>query len=168
MKVGTVKIPLSRGIFALIDESDLPLIEKHKWHVNKSPYNIHAATNIKQENKQWKLFKMHRFILNAPKEMQVDHINHDGLDNRRENLRLCTPSQNSANRRARKNGTSKFRGVSWHKVDRKWMVALAKEGRIEYVGRFENEIEAAKAYNTKAIELHGAFAHLNIIETHPL
>lgn len=89
--------------------------------------------------------------------MEVDHINGNRLDNRRENLRICTHAKNMVNRGVYKNNTSKFKGVSKHKGENKWRAIVAGK----QIGQFDTDIEAARAYNAKMIELHGEFAKLN-------
>jgi len=103
---------------------------------------------------------MHRAILNAPPRMDVDHINGNGLNNTRENLRLCTRSQNMMNQRL-KGGTSRFRGVSWLKGGAKWHAQVRANGKRLHLGLFTDETEAAMAYDAAARELFGDFARLN-------
>jgi hypothetical protein len=108
---------------------------------------------------------LHRLLLNAPPELQVDHINGDGLDNRRSNLRLATGSQNQGNSRKRRDGvTSQYRGVSWNKRAGKWQALLRREGKLQYLGYFSDEEAAARAYDAAALEQWGSFARLNFPE----
>jgi hypothetical protein len=93
--------------------------------------------------------------------MYCDHINHNGLDNRRANLRLCTPQQNSFNQRPRRNSTSIYKGVSWNSEVRKWKAEIKHNGRTISIGYFEKEQDAAIAYDDYAAELFGEFAWLN-------
>ena len=107
---------------------------------------------------------MHRLIMDAPDGLQVDHINHNGLDNRRANLRCCTQSQNQWNRSKSKGDfTSKFKCVRRHKRDKKWYVEPTINGKKVWVGSFDSEQEAARAYNQWAIAHCGEFAQLNDI-----
>ena len=103
---------------------------------------------------------MHREIMHAPKGMVVDHIDGNSLNNRRSNLRLCTVSQNHQNRR-RTYGSSKYKGAWWDKRRNKWVAAITFKGKYIYLGFFDNEIDAGKAYDRKAAELFGEFAYLN-------
>jgi len=100
--------------------------------------------------------------MNAPKDVLVDHINHNGLDNRKANLRFATPQQNTWNRRclSRCKGT-KYIGVSWDKQSRKWRVRILVDGKSRFLGYFEDEKEAAKAFDRAAKEHRGEFAFLN-------
>ncbi len=106
---------------------------------------------------------MHRQIMGAPAGMVVDHVNHKTLDNQRENLRVCTQSQNNANQRKTR-GASRFKGVAWHKRTGKWHARIGKNGRRHHLGCFNNEALAAQAYNAAALEHFGEFALLNEVE----
>ena len=96
-------------------------------------------------------------IMNPPKNMAVDHINGNGLDNRRSNLRICTPSQNSLNRKPHRNSSSRYRGVSFNKKSGKYVAQIIFNRKNRYLGIYENEIDAAIAYENAARELHGDF-----------
>ena len=96
-------------------------------------------------------------------KVQVDHINHDGLDCRRENLRACTVSQNGMNRLINKRKTSLFKGVVWNKARKKWRSQIKKDGKLLHLGSFESEVSAAKAYNEGAKKIFGEFAFFNQI-----
>jgi len=102
---------------------------------------------------------MHRHIMNAPSNMLVDHINHDGLDNRRENLRLCTKGENGWNRKGpQKNSTTGYRGVFYHKRAGKYMAQTRCKGKSVYIGLFPTALKASLAFQRKAKELFGEFA----------
>ena len=149
-------IPLTRGKTAIIDDEDYERLAKHKWRVNNSsPGKWYAVTKINGD-----LTYMHRIILPVSKEQEVDHINGDGLDNRRENLRPCIHPQNGYNRGLQPH-SSCFKGVSWNRKDRKWRARIMKNGRSDFIGNFDREEEAARAYDAKARELFGEFALLN-------
>jgi len=112
-----------------------------------------------------KAVRMHRVVLNCPEDKFVDHINHNGLDNRRANLRACTMQQNIWNKRKQRgNYSSKYKGVSWNKSEGKWIVRITCKGKQIFVGYYDNEKEAAKAYDDKAKELFGEYAALNLKE----
>ena len=104
---------------------------------------------------------MHREILNPPDNIKVDHKNRIGLDNQRHNLRMCTNQQNLMNRGSVPNTTSKYKGVTWYKPTGKWKAQLKFDSRNYHLGYFHSETYAAMAYDKKAVEVFGNFAHLN-------
>jgi hypothetical protein len=105
---------------------------------------------------------MHREVINAPVDCQVDHVNHDGLDNRRDNLRLCTVSQNQGNsRKQNRETTSRYKGVSWHSRDRRWRAQIRYGKEKVHLGQFLSEEEAAYAYDRAARNRWGEFANIN-------
>lgn len=147
------KIKLTKGQFTIIDDSDFKKLSKIKWFATYDKVrNVYKSINSK-------FGLLHRFIMNAPKGMVVDHINHNTLDNRRCNLRLCTPNQNRYNLNLRKNSKSGYKGISFKKNH--WEVQLKKDKKYIYGGSFKDKIEAAKAYDKKARELFGEYAKLN-------
>jgi hypothetical protein len=145
------EIKLSQGKVAMVDDSDYDYLMKWKWCAQKSKQTFYAVRNPN--------IKMHRVIMCTPEDMQIDHINGNGLDNQKYNLRNCTPNQNRKNRKRRKNGTSKYKGVCYH---RGGIEASAWANNTKYIiGYFKTEEAAAMAYDEKAKELHGEFANLN-------
>jgi len=153
-------IPLTHGKFAIVDAGDYDRLSKYKWYSNQDGNNFYAYTFLTKGNKKKRVF-MHRLITNAPKGLFIDHIDGNGLNNRRCNLRLCTPAQNAQNSRPRCNGSSKYKGVFWNKTNKKWTATIHKGENRRYLGGFDDEIEAALAYDRKAAELFGEFAYLN-------
>lgn len=146
----------------VVDASDLPLIENHSWraYISKSGY-IRVETSLSQNGKIVHLM-LSRFLMNFPKGKFVDHIDCNPLNNRRSNLRLANESQNARNVPKTKRITySRFKGVSWHKHKSKWVAHCAINSKNQFIGYFTNEEDAARAYDLKAKELHGAFAKLN-------
>jgi len=107
---------------------------------------------------------MHRAIMNPPDGTVVDHINRNSLNNRRCNLRICTQKENLRNGRPSRRSTSRFKGVYFDKQTRKWIAKIGYNGKTIHLGSFEDEVEAAKAYDRKAYELFGDFAYLNFPE----
>ena len=118
----------------------------------------YAVTSVRGADGKQKKFKMHNLILGIK---YVDHIDGNGLNNGRGNLRPCTNSQNQQNTRAR-GGASGFEGVSWIKSKGRWKVAFNHDRKTHFVGYFDNEIEAARAYNAAILPLAGEFARLNL------
>lgn len=154
------RIPLTKGMFALVDDEDFKEVSKHKWYASKTTYGPFRA--IRGMTKTGKNIYMHRQIMNVPANLLVDHRNHNTLDNQKTNLRVCTRSQNGMNAKKCKNPTaSKYKGVYWDKGTGKWRTAICKAGKIFRLGRFSSEVVAAKAYDRKAVELFGEFAYLN-------
>ncbi len=157
-------IKLSNNQNVNIDDDDFNKVNIYRWKRNKGLKTDYAAKTIYLGDGKWKTILMHRFILGIKdRNILVDHIDGDGLNNKKENLRICTRSQNSANRTSKKNGTSKYLGVCAIKRESIWQAHVRKDKKIYYLGRFLNEADAAIAYNKKATELHGEFARLNIL-----
>ena len=158
------RIPLTQGKYAIVDPDDFEQLNKHKWYTVKSTNTFYAVRN-KRGGKKYISIGMHRQILHPPDHLFVDHINHNGLDNRKANLRLATSAQNSYNRiHFRKRKTSKYTGVSWQKQRRKWIVLIYYNKKSKFIGLFKDEIQAAKAYDEAAKKYHGEFASLNFPE----
>jgi hypothetical protein len=157
-------ILLTQGKVAIIDDEDFEKLNKYKWCANKLNGIWYAMRTEYVDGKQ-KTIMMHRHIIDCPSEKIVDHINHDGLDNRQCNLRICSYSQNNKNNRGHKHNTSGLIGVSWFKRDKKWKAYIYKDNNYIHLGVFDDKIEAGKAVDKKAIELFGEFAVLNFKET---
>lgn len=152
-------LPLTQGKVALVDTADLPLIADHRWFAAKAREAFYAHSNGWRDGRGFTI-RMHRLLMQPPHGMFVDHINGDGLDNRRSNLRLVTSGENSRNQKARA-GTSRFRGVSWNARSSKWTVIVCVDRRNHFIGQYCDEVEAARAYDAAALRLHGAFARPN-------
>lgn len=157
---------------ALVDDGDYKYVSKYNWHVKvKNGKYIYAATSIYSGGKSTTLL-MHRLIMcPASKGILIDHKDHNGLNNQRSNLRLCTRAQNQGNRNAKKNGASKYLGVGVQTVKTKnplikytyWIASITTDSKVRRLGYFKTEIEAAIAYNKAAEIQHGEFANLNKI-----
>ncbi len=158
------EIPLSKDKVTIVDESDYSILIQWKWYYANSGY-AGKSTHIPlgRGKRKIKCDLMHRIIMNCPKNMQVDHINMDKLDNRRLNLRICTRTENKGNIKSYKNSTSLFKGVSWDSSRKKWLAQMVKGGKKILMKRFSSEIEAALAYNEAAKKYFGEFARINEI-----
>jgi len=154
------RIPLTGDLYALVDRGDIEELSQYRWRtIGKIPH-VYAVRKDKG-----RMIYMHRQIMKAPRNRLVDHKDGDSLNNQRENLRLATRRQNTANRRSRR-GSSQFVGVSRH--GDKWMAYIDYRGKHYHLGLFDDEVEAAKARDRKAWELHGEFAYLNFPEDYGL
>ncbi len=159
------KISLTQGREVLVDAIDFDRLNQYRWYANRFGATWCARRNACSRGRRITLY-MHREILNLESDNQksVDHKNHNGLDNRRTNLRLCTASMNGMNRQSHKKFSSQFKGVCWHKWRQKWVAKIRKNGKRYYLGYFQLEKEAAQAYNNAARELFGEFKHLNTVD----
>lgn len=140
------------GAAWLMDIEDLPILGGHKWH--ESLGYIKSDTRAKSTI-------LHRAIMSAPPDMQIDHINGIRTDNRKQNLRVCTNAENSRNRGKMGRNTSGYKGVYWHKRAGKWVSYIKFNGKQRNLGLFMDERDAAKAYNAAAVKYFGDFACLN-------
>lgn len=162
----TKEIPLTRGLVAIIDAEDYEIVNQYKWcavQAGRSKEVFRAATSIgTRKNRKW--IKMHRLIMFAKKDQDVDHIDGNPLNNTRSNLRLATRHQNCMNKKKSPNRSSKYKGVWWDTWNRKWRARISFKGRDISLGSFKDERAAARAYDKAAKLLFGEFARLNFFE----
>lgn len=151
-------IPLTKGLFAIVDAADYERVSRHTWCARGSGRRAYACSSINGRQ----VF-LHRFLMNPPTGMVVDHIDGNCLNNRRCNLRICTTQQNIWNSRP-KGKSSQYKGVCRDRGRRRWVVYVQHNGHNWYMGRFEHEIDAARAYDRKAHEVFGEYAWLNFPE----
>lgn len=158
----SVIIPITPRHSVVVSECDYDLVIEHEWRITHPHPNLYYAITARKPG-----VMMHRVILDLSRsDPRVDHINHNGLDNRRENLRLVTASQNMANQRKTTRPTSsRFQGVYYHGINpaKPWLAAIRFAGKRHHLGLFPSEVEAAKAYNNAKLSLCGDYGHLNII-----
>ena len=145
------EIVLTKGQKAIVDQDDFWLLRMFKWHSDNG-----YASNMD-------LGAMHRFIMGTPKDMVVDHIDGNRLNNSRSNLRVVTQQQNQSNRR-KGYGKSKYVGVAWDGAFERWKVSVMHKGKPHYVGVFRDDVDAANAYNEASNKLRGEHAGKNAID----
>lgn len=149
MKKLYLKNKKRNDIYTLVDDDDYEKFGQYSWNLGTGNYVVRSA-------KPRNIF-LHREIMNTPKGMFTDHINHNRLDNRKCNLRICTISQNLANSNKGRQGNT-YKGVTWHILHQKWEVKFMSQGKYYFIGYFNTQEEAIEAYNKKAKEILGEFA----------
>ena len=156
-------IKLNKGKYAIVDDQDYERLNKHKWSAQKNYSTWYAIRCVRLSKGKWKTIQMHRVILGLKHTdtRLCDHKNHNGLDNRRDNLRVCTRSQNQHNRLSTKSSSSIYKGIYWVKITNKWRAEITCDGIRRRLGYYQSEIEAAKVYDNAAKTHHGKFALLN-------
>jgi hypothetical protein len=151
-------VPLTRGYEAIIDAADAAFIGQWNWFAIPKSNTVYAARWGREGEPR--TVRMHRELLSAPEDLGVDHINRNGLDNRRENIRLATRNQNMWNSGLQANNTSGFKGVTWRKRDKRWSATICVFGRPINLGNFRTAEEAHQAYARASAEMHGEFGRI--------
>lgn len=154
-------IILTRGEHTIVDDDVFEWASNLNWHVVKHPRKIYATRNVQLQDGTRIKRLLHRDILGATGKIEVDHIDGDGLNNLRGNLRVCTRAGNNQNRKLADSSVSGFKGVSFNKPLGKWQARIMHGTASIWLGLFEDASEAARAYDNKAVELFGEFAWLN-------
>jgi hypothetical protein len=155
------QIPLTQGKFAIVDPNDYYWLTKYHWYAYHSALTWYAHRAVNSNGKR-SVISMHRQIMPLSNGLLVDHANCNGLDNRKANLRPATHAENCHNRRKYSTPTSsQFKGVRWHKHNKKWVASIIFNHQNFPLGYFDSEIEAAKAYDSAAKKYHKDFARLN-------
>lgn len=153
-------IPLfNSDLYTMVSEEDYDMASSYRWRIHKSRKRLYATFG-KRVNGKMVMTSLHRMILNPPDGMFVDHINGDSLDNRRENLRVATPSQNMWNQGLISRNTSGIKGASYDKTMKMWRACIQKHGVMRKLGWFETKEEAGQAYAEAAKKLFGEFHNL--------
>jgi hypothetical protein len=159
------KIYLDEGKWTILDVEDYYRYAGFKWCIGGDKGKFYAIRGQMISPADSKIVRLHRLIMNAPEGLLVDHKNNNTLDNRMANLRLATHAQNMQNRgKRRTKATSQYIGVSFDRSHGKWRAQIKYQGKYINLGRFDSEIEAAKAYDAAARKYHGEFARLNFPE----
>ncbi len=156
------RIYLGEGEWTIVEPQDYYWLSRYQWSIIGNGRKFYAIRNIVVRPRKTKILNLHRAIMDAPAGLMVDHKNGDSLDNRRANLRLATRAQNVQNSQKRSTKTtSRFIGINLEKKSGRWAVKIVYEGKRLWLGRFKDELEAAKAYDAAAKKYHGEFARLN-------
>lgn len=158
------RIPTTHGLFIAVDDADFEQLSRWNWrlrpHKNRSTW--HVVRYERQGGKTITILMARQLLgLRQGDGKIADHIDFDGLNNCRVNLRVVTPTESMMHTRARKNSSSRFKGVCWHKGAQKWLASIQVDKKQIYLGLFVEEEKAALAYNKAAEEHHGVFAVLN-------
>lgn len=161
MKLIDISTPKHPNTFTMVDDEDFEVLNRWDWHALSKGNHIYAIRAYRVNGAQKQIY-MHSFICKTPKGMLTDHINRNGLDNRKENLRICTRVQNQWNAEKKKNGKNKYKGVGIH--NGRIFAIIRVNGKDIYLGTtFKTLEDAALAYNKAAIKYRGEFAYLNTI-----
>lgn len=157
------EIHLTQGKVAIVDVADYQTLNQHKWYYSQG--YAHRQRHLYMVNGKAKKITilMHREIIPTSKDLEIDHWDGNGLNNRRYNLRESTNSQNQANQVANPNKSSSYKGVLLNKGQHQYYARIRINGDLKYLGSFTNELDAAREYNRAAIEFFGKFARLNDI-----
>lgn len=161
------EIPLTQSRIAFVDDADYEWLNRKKWRTQKRySHLVYAVRGMPQVKGKRGSEYMHRVILGLRRGdgQQCDHIDGNGLNNQRANLRVCTITQNHQNQRKRIVGTSKYKGACWNRRDHKWQASIKVNKKLIHLGLFDSELDAACAYNKAAQKYFGEFALLNTIE----
>jgi len=157
----TKEIQLTQGYVTLVDDEDYEWLTQWKWRALKSRNDWYAVRTITRWLGKREAIYMHRAIMDAPDKMDIDHRDGNGLNNQRDNLRVCTTAQNAMNQSKHADNTSGFKGVCWDKQNGKWKARIQVNGTNQHLGHFPTAEDAARAYDAASIEYHGEFAWLN-------
>jgi len=141
---------------AIIDADDFDVVSKHKWTLQSGGYvRTFVGKNV---------LYLHRLVMGANGNLEIDHINRNKIDCRKQNLRFATRTQNSANKDCNKGNPIKVKGVRWDKTRNKYLARIGYNGITKNLGRYDNLIDASRAYDEAAIRIYGEYANINNLE----
>jgi hypothetical protein len=152
------KIKLTKSKFALVDNSDFEELNKYKWYCFKYGNTYYAMRSSNRIKGKQTVIKMHRFLMNPLKGQQIDHVDGNGLNNQRKNLRICNHSENQRNKKIYKSNISGFKGVSWNKNANKWQSFIRVDSKRIHLGYFKSKLSAFETYCKASVEFHGKFS----------
>lgn len=155
-----IQMPNKPGLVALVDDEDYERLAKYRWRAKGDRGTYYAYTDIYVGGKR-KMTSMHSMVISRGGKTQVDHIDHNGLNNQKSNLRAASHAENQRNRGKEKGNTSGYKGVSFQKSTGQWQASIRIDGTLVYMGCFDSKEEAARAYDRAAKKKHGEFAKLN-------
>ena len=150
-------ITLTKGYEAVIDAADVHLVDGFNWYANTDGHTVYAQRGAYANGAQ-KTTRLHRVLMGVHGDLLVDHIDGDGLNNRRSNLRVATHAQNQRNQRLVKRNSSGFKGVSWDKEERNWLAQIRVDGNSRKLGRYKTPEQAHAAYCAASLKIYGEFA----------
>lgn len=162
------EIKLTKGQVTLVDDDDFDWLNQWSWYADKIGGTFYVKRRIYlgriNGKGRGRSIYIHREIMQPSKGKRIDHKDGDGLNNQKHNLRECTHTENMRNAKSRRVFSSKYHGVHWDKAREKWSVTIMADRKLFYIGRFNDENQAALAFNEAAKKHHGEFASLNILK----
>jgi len=157
LEIGRKRSDAKRHPRVMVDDEDFDLLNQYNWSVNQQNTVFSWLGTMKDKKKP---VLLHRLIMNAPNDMEIDHIDRNRLNNQKSNLRLANSSQNKCNRGPRKDNKSGYKGVSWHKTNQKWTARIMVDSKYKHLGLFKDIKDAVIAYNKASETYHGVFAFI--------
>lgn len=161
---GVAMLELTQNLVALLDVEDVPLVEPYAWFARRAKYTHYVMAYLRGADGRATSLGLHRLLMNPPEGMAVDHINGDGLDNRRVNLRIVTVAENNMNSRVRRDSQSGIKGAYFNRKTGNYYSHIKRDGRRVHLGTFATAEEAAIAYARASKQLHGEFGRTHFDE----